>query len=120
MLAVSSLVLQACIPFLRCFRQSGALLFLPCSHKTAVAHMISRVFYRLPRGPRDRKISFSLERMKKTIPPRTKFSFSIEIFILGLKFSFSIENFNPRPCFSAAREGPRMKKPFSIENFIPY
>ena len=57
---------------------------------------------------------------KKTIPPRTKFSFSLEIFILGLKLSFSIENFNPGPCFSAAREGPGMKKPFPIENFIPY
>ena len=78
-----------------------------------------------PGGPGDRKNSFSLERMKKkkkktTIPPRMKFSFSHEIFILGLKISFSIENFNPRPCFSAAREGPRMKISFSIENFIPY
>ena len=45
---------------------------------------------------------------------------SLEIFILGLKLSFSIENFNPRPCFSAAREGPGIKKPFSIENFILY
>ena len=58
-----------------------------------------------PRGLEDRKNSFSLERMKKTIPPRTKFSFSIEIFILGLKISFSIENFNPRPCFSAGQRG---------------
>ena len=57
---------------------------------------------------------------EKTIPQRTKISFSLEIFILGLKLSFSIENFNPRPCFSAAREGPGMKISFSIENFIPY
>ena len=76
-----------------------------------------KILPRFPRGPGDR--IFSLERMKKAIPPRTKFSFSLEIFILGLKFSFSIENFNPRPCFSAVREGPGMKKPFSIENFIP-
>ena len=57
---------------------------------------------------------------EKTIPPRTKFSFSLEIFILGLKISFSIENFNPGPCFSAVREGPGMKISFSIESFIPY
>ena len=43
---------------------------------------------------------------EKIAPTRTKFSFSLEILILGLKISFSIENFNPRPCFSAAREGP--------------
>ena len=49
-----------------------------------------------------------------------KFSFSLKIFILGLKFSLSIENFNPRPCFSAAREGPGMKFSVSIENFISY
>ena len=62
---------------------------------------------------------------QKTIPPCTKFSFSHEIFILGLKFSFSIENFNPRPCFSAAREVPGMKKnhsrlkiSFCIESLI--
>ena len=55
---------------------------------------------------------------EKTIPPRTKFSFSLEIFILGLKISFSIENFNPRPCFSAAREGPEMKISFRIESLI--
>ena len=58
--------------------------------------------------------------MKKTIPPRTKFSFSLEIFILGLKISFSLENVNPRPCFSAAGKGPGMKISFSIENFILY
>ena len=56
---------------------------------------------------------------EKTIPPRTKFSFSLEIFILGLKISFSIENFNPKPCFSAAGKVPGMKISFSIENFIP-
>ena len=58
--------------------------------------------------------------MKKTIPPRTKFTFSLEISILDLKFSFSIENYNPDSCFSAVREEPGMKKIFSIENFIPY
>ena len=58
---------------------------------------------------------------EKIILPRTKkCSFSLEIFILGLKISFPIENFNPRPCFSAAREGPGMKISFSIENFILY
>ena len=61
---------------------------------------------------------------EKTIPPRTKFSFSHEIFILDLKISFSIENFNPRPCFSAARKGPgmkfhsRLKISFRIESLI--
>ena len=57
---------------------------------------------------------------KINIPPRTKEPFSLEIYILGLKFSLSLENVNPGPCFSVAREGPGMKKPFSIENFIPY
>ena len=76
----------------------------------------------MPRGPGNRKNSFSLERMRK----KKKHSPTHEIFILawnfilGLNISFSIENFNPRPSFSAAREGPGMKKPFSIENFIPY
>ena len=72
----------------------------------------------IPRGPGDRKkiiLARTHEKKKKTILPRTKFSFSLEILILGLKISFSIENFNPRPCFSAAREGPRMKISFSIE-----
>ena len=46
--------------------------------------------------------------------------FVLKMFILGLKCSFSLEIFNPRPCFSAAREGLGMKKPFSIENYIPY
>ena len=74
-----------------------------------------------PRGPRDQKNSFSLERTKKNHSP------AHEIFILAWKFHSRFENFildwkkfNPRPCFSAAREGPRMKKPFSTENFIPY
>ena len=73
-----------------------------------------------PRGPGDRKKFILAGTHGKTIPPRTKFSFSLENYILGLNFSFSIENFNPEPCFSAAREGPGMKKQFSIENFIPY
>ena len=60
-----------------------------------------------PEGPEIEKIP---SRSKKNIPPRTKFSFSLEMFILGLEISFLIESFNPRPCFSAAREGPGMKK----------
>ena len=52
--------------------------------------------------------------------PCTKCSFSLEVFILGLKFAFSIENFDFGACFSVAREGHGMKKSFSIENFIPY
>ena len=36
----SCLVLQACISFYSVSDQSGASLFLPCSHKTAVAHMM--------------------------------------------------------------------------------
>ena len=62
-----------------------------------------------PEGPAIEKKIFSFERMKKNththIPPRTKFSFSLEMLILGLKISFSIEHFNPRPCSSAARKG---------------
>ena len=41
MLAISFLVLQACILFLSCFRKSSALLFLPYSHQTVVAHLSS-------------------------------------------------------------------------------
>ena len=40
--------------------------------------------------------------------------------MLVLKASLAGLTFIPGPCFSAAREGPGMKKPFSIENFIPY
>ena len=66
----------------------------------------SRDFGALSRGSK----KFILARThEKNHSPRTTFSFSLEIFILGLKISFSIENFNPRPCFSAAREGPGMK-----------
>ena len=39
------LVLQACISFCSVSDKSGALLFLPCSHKSAVAHVFSVVFY---------------------------------------------------------------------------
>ena len=57
-----------------------------------------------------RSKNFILARsLEKNIPTRTKKSFSLEIFILGLKFSFLIENFNSRPCFSAAREGSDRK-----------
>ena len=71
-----------------------------------------------PRGPRDRTDSFSLERMKKN-PHAQKtilawnFHSWFEIFILAW-------NVQSRPCFSAAREGLGMKKPFSIEHVIPY
>ena len=63
---------------------------------------------------------FLCEALCRHGPPRMKEPFSLEIFILGLKFSFSSENFNPGPCSSAAREGLGMKKPFSIENVIPH
>ena len=59
----------------------------------------------LPRGPRDRKHSLSLERMKKTTTPRMKFSFLLEIYILGLKCSFSIENYNPGLVFLQQERG---------------
>ena len=42
MLAVSYLILQACISFLMCFRQGGALLFVPCWNKNAVAHLFCK------------------------------------------------------------------------------
>ena len=57
---------------------------------------------------------------EKIIPPRTKFSFSLEIIILVWKFHSRLKISIPNPVFFAAREGPGMKKPFSIENFIPY
>ena len=41
--------------------------------------------------------------MKKKNPPRTKEPFSLEMFILGLEFSFSLENFNPGPFFFLQR-----------------
>ena len=71
------------------------------------------------RAQGSKKFILARTHKKKNIPPRTKFSFSLEIFILGLKISFWIEIFNPRPCFSAAREGPGMRISFSIENFVP-
>ena len=37
---LSYLVLQACISFCSVSDKSGASLFLPCSHKNAVAHML--------------------------------------------------------------------------------
>ena len=73
-----------------------------------------------PRGPRDRKKIILARTHEKTIPPHARSVHSrLRFFILGLRFSFSLENFNLGPCFSTAREGPGMKKPFSIENFIP-
>ena len=50
--------------------------------------------------------------MKKPFPHARNFHSRFESCILGLKISFSIENFNPRPCFSAAQRGARN------ENFI--
>ena len=38
---LSYLVLQACISFCSVSDRSGALLFLPCSHKSAVAHIMT-------------------------------------------------------------------------------
>ena len=58
--------------------------------------------------------------LKSYVKVAQKWPFSLEIFILGLNLSFSLENYSPGPCFSAVREGLGMKKPFSIENFIPY
>ena len=57
---------------------------------------------------------------KQNVLTRTKYAFSLEMLILGLKSTFSIDMFNPGPCFSAAREGLGMKKQFKIEHFIPY
>ena len=73
-----------------------------------------------PEGPGIEKLHLARTHGKNHAATHEISEFSIEIFILGLKISFSVENFNPRPCFSANREGPRMKKPFSIENFNPY
>ena len=54
----------------------------------------------LPEGSDIEKII--LPRKKTNIPPRTKEPFSLEMFILGLKFSFALENFNPGPLQSRA------------------
>ena len=81
----------------------------------------------LPRGPAGReskKIILARTHEKKNIPPRTKFSFSLEIFILGLKFHSRLKITIPNPFFSAAREGPgmkshsRLKVSFRIESLI--
>ena len=47
----------------------------------------SSIFLLKPEGPEIEKNSFSLarEEKKKTIPPRTKEPFSLEIFILGIE-----------------------------------
>ena len=51
MLAISYLVLQACVShFCGVSDKSGALLFLPCSHKDAVAHLILAFRYSLLGG----------------------------------------------------------------------
>ena len=71
-----------------------------------------------PEGPKIEKINSRSIAWKNHSHTNEK-SFLLEISILGLKISFSIENFNPKPCFSVAREGSDWKKPSSIENFIP-
>ena len=63
----------------------------------------------LPIGPKDRKNSFSLDRLKKPFPRARKNHSRLKFSFLGSKFPFSIEIFNPKPCFSAAREGPNWK-----------
>ena len=77
-------------------------------------------YVKFPQAPFTRALfgNCRLERMKKTIPPRTQKTLSLEMFIPGLKISVSLEIFNPGPCFSAARAGARIAKPFSIEKFI--
>ena len=51
-----------------------------------------------PRGSKDRKKSILAQTLEKPSPTHEK-TFSFVTFILGLNFSFSIENFNPRSCF---------------------
>ena len=58
-------------------------------------------FWKPSQRARDRKKSFSLER----IPSRRKFSFSLEMFILGLKISFSIGISIPGPVFLRPERG---------------
>ena len=69
---------------------------------TTAASRRSRAISR-PQRPRDTKA----QTHEKKHSPTHESTFSIEIFILGLKFSLSPENYNPGPCFSAAREGRR-------------
>ena len=49
-------------------------------------------------------------RLLGTIPPRTEEPFSLEIFLLDLKFSLAIENFNPRPCLQTGLDGKPLDK----------
>ena len=62
--------------------------------------------------------------IEKAIPPRPKFSFSLENFILGLKCSFSLENSIPGPFFLRPERGSelknhsRLKSSFRIESLI--
>ena len=59
---------------------------------------------------------------KKPFHPRTKFPISVEIFILGWNFHSRLKVSIPALffCSQRGREGLGMKKPFSIEKFIPY
>ena len=58
------------------------------------------------------------------IPPRSKFSFSLENFFLGLKFTFPLEHSIPGPVFLRPGRGPewknhsRLKVSFRIESLI--
>ena len=82
-----------------------------------VGRLTFRIFRTLgvprPEAPGD---SFTPEKFilarthEKNIPPRTKEPFSLESLILGLKFSFSIENFNPGPCFFCGQRGAQNEK----------
>ena len=71
--------------------------------------MLQKAIEEDPEGPKLERIILA-RTYEKTIPPRTKEPFSLEFFILGLKFSFSLENYNPGPFFPAAREGLGLKK----------
>ena len=74
-----------------------------------------------PGGPRNPKNKFSLERLKNLPPPpRTKKHSRLKCSFCDLRFTFSIENSNPGPCVSAAREGLKLKEKRSIEKIIPH
>ena len=62
---LSDLVLQACISFCSVSDKSGASLFLPCSHKNVVAHML--VTKKVPRFGESVEIASNVQRNRAMI-----------------------------------------------------
>ena len=62
-----------------------------------------------PEGPKIKKLNFRSIAWKKHSHKHEKI-FSLEMFILGLRLSFSIKNFNPATCFFGNHGGCRIEK----------